>query len=243
MANISSTYFTASDELSYLRKVYAWLVVGILTAGAAGYTTLNFGTAVDMEIGGTHVSVPPLTAMMANHGIFFGLGLIGLAFVAGFVRKVPGLNLLAYFGITSLSGAFCAPAIVLAQAHAKAGLTMSSNPVRDAFALTLTAFVGLSAYTLVSRRDFSAMGAFLWTGLLVVIGASILGIFLQSRAYDLAVSSVAVLLFTGYILFDTSRLLHDSKRDDAIGDALHLYLDVLNLFVHLLRILGGKSKS
>jgi modulator of FtsH protease len=67
--------------------------------------------------------------------------------------------------------------------------------------------------------------------------------FLHSSALSLAVASVSVLLFSGYILYDTSRILRAGEEDDAVGAALRLFLDVVNLFLALLRILSASRRS
>lgn len=98
-------------------------------------------------------------------------------------------------------------------------------------------FLGLSGYALTTRRDFSFMGGFLFVGLLVVLGASLLNIFLQIPAMSLATSAVVVLLMSGFILFDTSRMVHGGV-DNYIVATVQLYMNIFNLFVSLLQILG-----
>jgi len=112
-----------------------------------------------------------------------------------------------------------------------------------AFLLTVLGFTGLTSYALLSKRDFSFLGGFLSMGLWVLIGASILGMFVGGSAFSLAIASVGVLLFGGYILFDTSRMLRDPSNRDAVGAAIGLYLNFLNLFLFLLRILASSRRS
>ena len=119
------------------------------------------------------------------------------------------------------------------------GGTLSASPVRDAFILSVAAFGGLTAYAMLTKRDFSFMGGALVMGVFVVFGASLLNLFLGSSIFGLAISSVAVLLFGAYVLYDTSRLLR-SNEDDAVGGAISLYLDFVNLFLSILRILSSR---
>jgi FtsH-binding integral membrane protein len=121
------------------------------------------------------------------------------------------------------------------------GQTLDPSPVRDAFLLTGAAFVGLSGYTLVSKRDFSNLGAALTIGLFVLIGATLLGLFVHAAVFHLAVASVGVLLFAGYILYDTSVIMRQGEGD-AVGAALRLFLDIVNLFLLLLRILSSQRE-
>jgi FtsH-binding integral membrane protein len=142
-------------------------------------------------------------------------------------------------GFTFFAGLFVAPSLFLAQYLASRGGTLDASPVRDAFLLAAAAFVGLTSYVLVARRDFSFLRAGLSMGLWVVIGASLLGVLLRSTTLGLAVASAGVLLFCGFILFDTSRLLRATDERDPVGAALRLFLDVMNLFLFLVRILSS----
>ncbi len=80
-------------------------------------------------------------------------------------------------------------------------------------------------------------------GLWVLIGASVFSLFLGGTAFSLAIASVGILLFGGFILYDTSRMLRDPSNRDAVGAAIGLYLNFLNLFLFLLRILASSRRS
>jgi modulator of FtsH protease len=95
----------------------------------------------------------------------------------------------------------------------------------------------------MSKRDFSFLGGFLSMGLWVLIGASLLSFFVGGASFSLAIASVGVLLFGGYILFDTSRILRDPTNRDPVGAAIGLYLNFLNMFLFLLRILSSGRRS
>ncbi|HHJ14201.1 MAG TPA: Bax inhibitor-1/YccA family protein [Gammaproteobacteria bacterium] len=99
-------------------------------------------------------------------------------------------------------------------------------------------FLGLSAYALTSKRDFSFMGGFLFAGLIVVLIAMVANIFLEIPALQLTVSAAIVLLMSGLILFDTSRIIHGGETN-YIRATVGLYLDIYNLFVALLQLLGA----
>jgi modulator of FtsH protease len=228
---------------NYLRKVYAWLLLGVLIACASGYASVSIGTPEIYVDGNEKLLVPPIVAeVLRNQWTLFFL-LIGLVATVGVIRKVRALRLIAFLLLTSVMGFFTGPAIFVAQVKVLTNGTMTTSPVRDAFVLTIVAFTGLSSYVFISRKDFSFLGATLWTGLWVVLAAMVLAIFLGASAFHLAVSSVAILLFSGYILFDTSNILHSETRDDALGDALNLFLDVTNIFVNLLSIFSSKSND
>lgn len=174
-------------------------------------------------------------AMAMNIGQGAALVMMIAAFVLLFVvNKLADSSkgLIAIFAFTGLMGASLGP---LLQAY----LSMPQGPqlVMQALGGTAVIFFGLSAYALTSRKDFSFMGGFLLTGLLVIVVASIANIFMAIPAVSLAISAAAVMIMSGLILFDTSRIVHGGETN-YIRATVGLYLNIYNLFVHLLHLLG-----
>jgi modulator of FtsH protease len=235
-----------TDKLVFLRKVYALFTGSLVTACVGALVALYAGadiSQVTMTIGRSVHRVPPLVGFFANHWIIGMLLFMGAFFGASMVRERPGVNVAALFGASFLSGLYIAPMIWFVQVQATQGMTLSTAPVRDAFLLTVLGFTGLTSYALLSKKDFSFLGGFLSMGLWVLIGASLLSFFVGGASFSLAIASVGVLLFGGYILYDTSRILHDPTNRDPVGAAIGLYLNFLNLFIFLLRILGSARRS
>jgi FtsH-binding integral membrane protein len=112
--------------------------------------------------------------------------------------------------------------------------------IAQAAVLTIGAFGILTLYAFASRRDFSAWGSFLIVGLWVLIGTMLLNMFFHNTAVDLWLASVAVLLFSGLLVFDTWRLRNFYGPDEYVGAAVQIYLDLLNIFMSVLRVLGGR---
>ena len=111
--------------------------------------------------------------------------------------------------------------------------------IAEALGTTAAMFVGLSAYALTTRRDFSNIGGFLITGLVLAIVVSLLNIFLfHIPALQLAIAGVLVLVFSGLILFDTQRMIRGGIQEPVLL-VVGLYLDIINLFMALLEIFGG----
>ena len=98
-------------------------------------------------------------------------------------------------------------------------------------------FLALSAYALTTRKDFSFMGGMLMVGLIVVLVAAIANIFLAIPALSLTISAVVILLMSGFILFDTSRIINGGETNYIMA-TVSLYLNIYNIFVHLLQLLG-----
>jgi modulator of FtsH protease len=235
-----------AEKLVFLRKVYTLFTGSLVTACIGALVALYAGadlSQVTMMIGRTAHRVPPLVGFFANHWIIGMLLFMGSFFGASMVRERPGVNVAALFGASFLSGLYIAPMIWLVQVQATQGMTLSTAPVRDAFLLTVLGFTGLTSYALLSKKDFSFLGGFLSMGLWVLIGASLLSLFVGGASFSLAIASVGVLLFGGYILYDTSRILHDPTNRDPVGAAIGLYLNFLNLFIFLLRILGSARRD
>jgi modulator of FtsH protease len=112
--------------------------------------------------------------------------------------------------------------------------------VATALSMTGITFLGLSAYAVSSRKDFSFMGGFLMIGLILVIVASLANIFFAIPALSLAISAVGVLVFSGFILYDTSRMVNGGETNYVMM-TVSLYLNILNLFLMLLHLTGALS--
>jgi modulator of FtsH protease len=122
-------------------------------------------------------------------------------------------------------------------------LTMFSNGselIGTALGGTGVIFFGLSGYALTTKKDFSFLGGFLFVGFLVAIGAMLVNLFLQIPAINLAISSAMIMIMSGFILFDTSRIINGGERNYVMA-TIALYLDIVILFQHLLNLLGALS--
>ena len=170
-------------------------------------------------------------------GAYFAcvIGSFALLFVTMRLRN-SGFGLLALFGFAGLEGFALGP-VISQYTHAPGG----SSVVATAAGLTAAAFLGLSTYAQVSRRDFSAWGSMLFAGLLVVVVAGLINLFVGSSAASLALAAVSSILFCGYIVYDTSRIVQGGEANYIMA-TLQLYLDILNLFLSLLRLLGGSRR-
>lgn len=231
-----------SSRSAFLKRVYGLftgsIIFSAVGAGVALYGGLSSSQAI-LRVGGQNVVVPPLVAFFGQHYFIAFLAMMGAVFGASMVRHVKGLNLLALFGMATVIGVVIAPTLFYATLASGLGKTLSASPVRDAFILSTVGFTGLTAYALTTAKDFSFLRGAVSMGLWVLFGAILLNIFVGSSVFSLAISSVTVLLFGAFVLYDTSRLLH-SDEDDAVGGAIQLYLNFLNIFLALVRILSAR---
>ncbi len=213
---------TSSFETSkVLRNTYALLAMTLLfsaiTAGISMALGLGRGAGLMMSIGAILLIwfVLPRTANSAA-GIF------------------------VVFGFTGLLGASLGPMLSYYLA-----LPSGGSIVTQALGGTALIFFSLSAYVLTTRKDFSFMGGFLFTGLMVVVFA-MLGMFVASlfgidvSIFHVAISAIVVLLMSGFILYDTSRIIHGGETNYLMATTA-LYLDIYNLFTSLLHLLGVMS--
>jgi len=203
---------TTSDRLVFIKKVYSLLAMSMGTAAIGAY--LGSG---------------PLLLLVAPNMMLFFILQIALIFFASFAARKPGLNMVALFSFTTVSGLTLGPLLY----------QVGPSIAAEAFALTAITFAGLSMYVVYSKKDFSFMSGFLMTGLIVLVVGGLLNMFfIQSGMMHFVMSGASVLLFSGFILYDTSNIMRYYGTDEYVSATLALYLDVLNLFIALLSILG-----
>ena len=209
-ASVSTT-----DRLAFIKKVYTLLAMSMGSAAVGAY--LGSG---------------PLLLLVAPNMMLFFILQIALIFFASFAARKPGLNMVALFSFTTVSGLTLGPLLY----------QVGPSIAAEAFALTAITFAGLSLYVVYSRKDFSFMSGFLMTGLIVLVVGGLLNMFfIQSGMMHFVMSGASVLLFSGFILYDTSNILRYYGTDEYVSATLALYLDILNLFIALLSILGIMS--
>ncbi|MCM8857670.1 MAG: Bax inhibitor-1/YccA family protein [Candidatus Thiodiazotropha sp.] len=178
------------------------------------------------------------SVLLAVPGWTYMASLIGAMVLIWFVlprtaNSSAGLGVI--FGITGLMGFGLGPIL-----NHYLSMANGSQIVGTAMAGTGIIFLGLSGYALTSKRDFNFMGGFLMAGLLVVFIAILAGLFIDLPALHLAISAVVIMLMSGFILYDTSRMVHGGETNYIMA-TIGLYLNIYNLFVHLLALLGALS--
>jgi FtsH-binding integral membrane protein len=203
------------ERTVFLRKVYGFVLLGLVSSGVAGTAAVSTGVAQSLI---PHYWI----AMLAFFGLFFACNA---------ARQVAGLNILLLIAFTAFTGVMFAPAVYFAPPGAAGNALLGTG----------VAFVGLSGYAAVTKRDLSFMRTFLITSLFAIIAVSLGNIFFfKSSAADGAIAGVTAVLFCGFIAYDTQRLMRNQAMNDAVGFALSIYLDVLNLFLALLRIFSRR---
>lgn len=164
------------------------------------------------------------------------VGYFGLLFATTKLRN-SGWGIAAVFALTGFMGYTLGPILTR-----YLGMPGGTGIVMTAMAMTGVIFMGLSAYVLISKRDFSFMGGFLMVGMLVAFVASLGAIFFQIPALSLTISAVMVLLMSGMILFETSNIIRGGETNYIMA-TVSLYVTIFNLFTSLLHLLGFIEKE
>jgi modulator of FtsH protease len=180
---------------------------------------------------GAYVGVPIAGAIQ---GFFIPLMILEFALLIGlnFVKNKPGINLAVMFGFVFMTGLMLAP--LLARTL---GMNGGGTIIGNAFAMTSVVFGAMSFYAIKTTKDFTSYGKPLMIALLVIMGFSILNIFLGNPLIAIAISGVVVVLFSILVIFDTQNIMNGSY-ETPIDGALALYLDFLNIFTALLQLFG-----
>ena len=169
---------------------------------------------------------------LPHPGILITLvGYFGLLFATAAFRK-SSLGLFFVFALTGFMGYTLGPIL-----NSYLSLPNGSQIVINAFSVTGVMFLGLSAYALTSKKDFSFMGAFLMVGIIVGFLAGLAALFFEMPGLSLAVSAIFVLLMAGLILYETSNIIHGGETNYIMA-TVTLYVAIFNLFTSLLHLLG-----
>ncbi len=225
--DVGTTLGAAERVTAFLRGVYGWMCVGLgLTAVVA------YGVAGSPAI---------VQTLVTNQLLFFGLMIVELGFVfylsARVDRLAPATAGALFLAYAALNGVTLS--LIL--------LAYTGEAVTNAFFVCAIMFGALAAYGTTTSRSLAGVGQFAFMGLIGVIVASIIGIFWQNNALQFLIAFAGVIVFTGLTAWDAQRLkqmalaLPEGQTGSyAIVGALSLYLNFINLFLMLLRLMGGR---
>lgn len=218
---------TAERVTAFLRKVYGWMFVGLgvtaaVALGVAGSPTL-------------------LQAIFGNKLLFFGLIIAELGLVFYLSARV------AKIAPATASGLFLLYSALNGATLAMIFLAYTGTSIATTFAVTAGMFGALALYGTTTKRSLAGVGQFMFMGLIGLILASVVGMFVKSDGLQFVISIVGVIVFTGLTAWDAQKLkaMAVSVPEGQVGSyavvgALSLYLDFINLFLFMLRFLGGR---
>jgi modulator of FtsH protease len=214
----SYTYQTNSRSdtqiVSFVKETYK-LFAASMIAGAVG----------------AYVGVPLAATISGLMWPLFFLE-IGLLIGLQFAKNKPGINLLVLFAFTFVTGLTTAPLLA-----ATLGMGGGGVIIGNAFAMTAVVFGAMSFFAIKSTKDFTGYTKPLMIALFVVIGFSILNIFLGNPILQIIIAGAVVMLFSVLVVFDTQNIMRGNYQTPIDG-AIALYLDFLNIFIALLQLFG-----
>ncbi len=224
------TLVQARQEAStiFLAKVFNWMAIGLGLTGVIAFFTAESGLAMQ-------IVASPLFIVM----ILVELGMV--FYLSARIDKIEA---------ATATGLFIGYAVLNGLTLSTIFLAYTRSSIAGTFFITAGMFGAMAVYGLVTKRDLSGLGSFLFMGLIGIIIASLVNMFMQSSAMSWVISMVGVLVFTGLTAYDVQRIKNigeqgiltqgeEMVRKGAIMGALALYLDFINLFIMMLRLFGG----
>ncbi len=229
---------------SYMLRVYNWMTSGLVLTGIVAYAVAN-----------TSLIQLFYQQVQTQRGIGIAPTLLGYAAIFAPLVFVMVLS----FGVNKLSktavqGLFWAFAAVMGASIANIFIIYSGASIARVFFITSATFGAMSLYGYTTKSDLSKYGSFLIMGLIGVVIASLVNMFIGSTALQFAISIIGVLVFVGLTAYDTQRIKGDyvqfayaegsdqaAKR--SVFDALSLYLNFINLFMLLLQLFGNRNSN
>jgi len=225
---------------AYMLRVYNYMAAGVALTGVVAWFTYNSavvtneaGRIVGLTSFGQAIFSGPLTIVLF-------LATLGIVFFMSFRidRLQPSTALALFLGYAALLG------LMLSSVF----LAYTASSITRTFFISAASFGALSLYGYTTQRDLSAWGSFLFMGLIGIIIASLVNIFLKSTGLDWAISIIGVIVFAGLTAYDTQSIkeMYSPMDDGTVGGrkavmgALRLYLDFINLFLMLLRLMGDR---
>ena len=206
------------EQNRVLRNTYWLLALSMLPTIAGAFAGMQFNLA-------RVFAANPIAAPLVMFGV-----MIGALFVVTALRN-SAWGVAALFGFTFIAGLALTPILTYA-----AGFSNGGQLVGLAGGMTAVIFFSLATVATVTKKDFSFMGKFLFVGLILLLVAMLANLFLQIPALSITISAIAVLLFSAYILFDVSRIVNGGETNYVMA-TMSLFLNIYNLFLHLLNIL------
>ena len=217
---------------SFIRSVYNWMAIALALTGFTAYYVAHNETMVQLIYG-----TPGLILIL----IFAELGFV--FYLSARIQKLNASTATALFTIYSILNGITLSYIFLAY---------TATSIVSTFMICAVTFLACSVYGMITKRDLTSLGGFMFMGLIGIIIASVVNMFMQSSAMQMIISYIGVVVFIGLTAYDTQKLktmavtLPNNAtgamvRKGALMGALALYLDFINLFIMMLHIFGGSK--
>mgnify|MGYP004597573563 FL=1 len=221
----------------YMIKVFNYMGIGLVITALAAYITLHTSLITMM------FSVDQAAQTVSLSAFGWIISLAPLAMIFGFNA------ILSKGSMAAAQTMFWVFSVVMGMSLANIGLLYTGESITRVFLITAATFGGMSLLGYTTKKDLTGIGSFMYMGLWGIIIASVVNIFLKSSGLYYAISYIAVLAFTIMTAYDVQTIKNmyyssdneDSVSRKAIAGAMNLYLDFINLFIYLMRILGDRK--
>jgi len=219
----------AAEQQRFMVRVYSWMTGGL---GITGFMALYVANSEIMR-----------SIILGNQIVFFGLIITQLGLVIYLAARVHKMS------ASQAQGVFILYAGLTGMTLSSIFLMYTTESIASTFMVTAGTFGAMSFYGYTTKKDLTSWGSFLFMGLIGIIIASVVNIFLQSSAMYWIITYAGVLIFVGLTAYDTQKIKEmnilgnegtDEDTKEAISGALTLYLDFINLFLMLLRLMGDR---
>jgi len=231
MENVTRTMSldaVAAEQQRFMVRVYNWMTAGLAVTGVMGFMVASSPTLLNIIFGN---AVIPIVLVIAQLGL--------VVYLSGWVEKMSASQatgvFILYAGLTGLT-------------FSSIFIVYSGASITATFAVTAGTFAAMSFYGYTTKKDLTSIGSFLFMGLIGIIIASVVNIWMKSPVMHSVITYAGVLIFVGLTAYDTQKIKEmnilgnegtDEDTKEAIGGALRLYLDFINLFLMLLRLMGN----
>lgn len=216
----------------FMSRVYGWMTFGLLITAGMGFVISS-----DKAL---------MATLFRSQGLMLLLFLVQLGVVIGLSAGIQRMS------VGAATFCFLLYSFLTGITFSTIFLVYSLDSIGQVFAITAGSFAGLAIFGYVTKRDLSGVGSFMIMGLWGIIIAAVVNFFLRSSALDFTLSIASVFIFAGLTAYDVQKLKSFATMGDvdsdmghkgAIMGALTLYLDFINLFLALLRLLGGRDRD
>jgi FtsH-binding integral membrane protein len=239
---------------AYMLRVYNYMAAGIALTGVVAYVIFTYSVTTDPQLAASTGG----RILQLHRGMYltpFGQTLFATPLLYVLIFAPLAFVFFLSWRITSLSVgaaqiAFWLFAAVMGASLSSIFLRYTAQSITQVFFVTAAAFGALSLYGYTTKKDLSGWGSFLIMGVVGIIIAAILNLFIQSNALQFAISVIGVLVFAGLTAYDTQQIKDNyyavmgdtvAMTKGAIMGALNLYLDFINMFVSLLQLFGSRE--
>ena len=229
MSRTSSMDAVAAEQQRFMVRVYNWMTTGLIVTGTMAFYVSTNDTMLSLIYGN---QIVPILLFVATIGLVF--------YLSGWAQKMSA---------SQATGVFILFSGLMGLSLSSVILVYTATSLTSTFLVTAGTFGAMSFYGYTTKKDLTSWGSFLFMGLIGIIIASIVNIFMQSNMMHWIISCAGVLIFVGLTAYDTQKIKEmnilgnegtEEDTKEAIVGALTLYLDFINLFLMLLRFMGDR---